>query len=122
MLRRLVASTPDDLSGPCDCALILVGFAGALRRVELAASTHADLEPTERGLWLTLAHGKGGHADIVAVPPPYGQTELCPVRALERWLTATGITPRGERVASRCGTPVTLMLLISQGYTRHQAA
>jgi hypothetical protein len=91
VLRRLVASTPDDLSGPCDCALILVGFAGALRRVELAASTHADLEPTERGLWLTLAHGKGGQADIVAVPPPYGQTELCPVRALERWLTDTSI-------------------------------
>jgi len=28
----------------------------------------------------------------VTVPLPYGETELCPVRAVERWIAASGIT------------------------------
>ncbi len=52
----------------------------------------ADLEPTERGQRLTLAHSKGSQTQAVTVPLPYGDTELCPVRALERWLATSGIT------------------------------
>ena len=91
VLRRLIAPIPDDLRGLRDRALLLVGFAGALRRSELAAIDVADLEPTERGLRLTLSHSKGSQAEAVTVPLPYGDTELCPVRAMERWLAAAGI-------------------------------
>ena len=81
VLRRLLAPIPDDLRGLRDKALLLVGFAGALRRSELAAITLGDLEATERGLRLTLAQTKGSQTAAVTVPLPYGDTELCPVRA-----------------------------------------
>ncbi len=98
VLRRLLALIPDDpkshagLVGLRDRAVLLVGFAGALRRSELAAIQTTQLEATDRGLRLTLPHSKGSQADAVTVPLPYGDTELCPVRALERWMAAAGIT------------------------------
>lgn len=92
VLRRLLAPIPDDLRGLRDRALLLVGFAGALRRSELAAMQLSDLEPTERGLRLTLSHSKGSQTQWVIVPLPYGETELCPVRALDRWIAAAALT------------------------------
>jgi hypothetical protein len=35
---------------------------------------------------------KGEQTAAVTVPLPHGDTELCPVRALERWQAAAGIT------------------------------
>jgi integrase len=76
-----------------DRALLLVGFAGALRRAELAAIRVAHLEIRERGLRLTLPRSKGDRTGSgVTVAIPYGATELCPVRALRRWQDAAGIT------------------------------
>ena len=92
VLRRLLAPIGDDLVDLRDRALLLVGFAGALRRSELAAIGIADLEATERGMRLVLAQTKGSQIEAVTVPLPYGETELCPVRALERWLAAAGTT------------------------------
>ena len=103
IVRQLLAAIPDDpaglagLAGPAalrglrDRALILVGFAGALRRSELVGIRVEHLEKTERGLRLTIAQSKGSQTAAVTVPLPYGQTELCPVRALTRWLDAAGI-------------------------------
>ena len=91
ILRQILAPIPDDLRGRRDRALILVGFAGALRRSELAAVRVEHLEKTERGLRLTLPQTKGSQTDAVIVPLPYGHTELCPVRALASWLEAAGI-------------------------------
>ena len=72
---------------------MLVGFAGALRRSELAAIQIEHLEMRERGLRLTLPRSKGERTGkSVTVPIPYGTTELCPVRALRRWQDAAGIT------------------------------
>ncbi len=92
ILRQILAPIPADLRGRRDRALLLVGFAGALRRSELAAIRVEQLEPTERGLRLTLPQSKGSQADAVIVPLPYGHTELCPVRALTAWLEAAAIT------------------------------
>ena len=92
VLRELLAPIPDDLRGLRDRALLLVGFAGALRRSELAAIRLADLVRTDHGYELTLARSKGAQAAAVLVPLPYGKTELCPVRALIRWLDAAAIT------------------------------
>jgi len=92
VLRELLAPIPDDLPGRRDRALILVGFAGALRRSELAAIALADLLRTDRGFELTLPRSKGAQTAAVTVPLPYGRTELCPVRALTAWLDATRIT------------------------------
>ena len=92
ILRRLLAPIPDDLRGLRDRAVLLVGFAGALRRSELAAIRFEQLEKTDRGIRLTLPQTKGEQTDAVTVPLPYGDTELCPVRALELWQQAAGLT------------------------------
>jgi integrase len=91
ILRRLIAPIPGDLRGLRDRAVLLVGFAGALRRSELAAIRFEHLEKTERGIRLTLPHSKGDQTDAVMVPLPYGDTELCPVHALELWQRAAGL-------------------------------
>jgi integrase len=91
ILRQILSPIPQDLRGLRDRALILTGFAGALRRSELAAIRVEQLEKTERGLRLTLHQTKGSQTEAVIVPLPYGQTELCPVRALTAWLEEAGI-------------------------------
>jgi site-specific recombinase XerC len=92
IIQQLLAPIPDDLRGKRDRALLLVGFAGALRRSELAAIRGERLEKTDRGLRLTIPQTKGSQTDSVVVPLPYGRTEMCPVRALNAWLAAAGIT------------------------------
>jgi integrase len=92
IIQQLLAPIQDDLRGKRDRALLLVGFAGALRRSELAAIRFERLEKTDRGLRLTIPQTKGSQTDSVVVPLPYGRTELCPVRALNAWLAAAGIT------------------------------
>jgi integrase len=93
ILRQILAPIGDDLVGLRDRALLLVGFAGALRRAELAAIRVEHLEARERGLRLTLPRSKGDRTGSgVTVAIPYGATELCPVRALRRWQDAAGIT------------------------------
>jgi len=93
ILRQILAGMPDDLAGLRDRALLLVGFAGALRRAELAAIRIEHIEASERGLRLTLPRSKGDRTGSgVTVAIPYGATELCPVRALRRWQEAANIT------------------------------
>ena len=92
IIQQLLAAIPDDLRGKRDRAILLVGFAGALRRSELAAIRVDRLEKTDRGLRLTIPQTKGSQTAAVIVPLPYGQTELCPVRAVTAWLAAAGIT------------------------------
>ena len=92
ILRRLLVPIPQDLRGLRDRALLLVGFAGALRRSELAAIRLEHLEKTDRGIRLTLPHSKGAQDSAVTVPLPYGDTELCPIHALEAWLQAASLT------------------------------
>jgi site-specific recombinase XerC len=92
IIQQLLAPIQDDLRGKRDRALLLVGFAGALRRSELASIRVDRLEKTDRGLRLTIQQTKGSQTDAVVVPLPYGRTELCPVRALNAWLAAAGIT------------------------------
>jgi integrase len=92
LLRDILAAIPDDLRGLRDRALLLVGFAGALRRSELAAIRVEHLERRERGLQLTIPHSKGERTGKpVTVAIPYGTGSLCPVRALRRWQEAAGI-------------------------------
>jgi integrase len=100
LLRRSLGALPDNLIGVRDRALLLLGFAGALRRTELAgveivARPGANwIEDTSEGLVVHLASSKGdqeGKGQVVGVP--FGsQPETCPVRALRAWLKAGQIT------------------------------
>lgn len=70
--------------GRRDRALVLVGFAIAARRSELAALDLGDIEETDDGLAVTVHRRKTGRVHTVGVP--YGQRTLtCPVRAWTDW-------------------------------------
>jgi integrase len=93
LLREILAPIGDDLPGLRDRALLLVGFAGAFRRSELARIAVDHLEDCEHGLRITLPVSKGDRARKgVQVGIPYGSSALCPVRALAHWRAAAGIT------------------------------
>lgn len=93
ILREMTAAIGDDLPGLRDSALLLLGFAGAFRRAELARIEFGHVEDTEHGLRITLPFSKGDRGmKGVQVGIPYGSSELCPVRALRRWLQAASIS------------------------------
>ena len=91
-LRAAVQQIPDTLPGLRDRALLLVGFAAALRPSELAALTCEHLTRHEDGIALFLPWRKNDQeAHGTNVWLPVGQTDLCPVAALEAWLGAAEI-------------------------------
>jgi integrase len=115
-LRRLLGTAPrrparplsiDDLRqiitridrttarGVRDAAIILLGFAGALRRSELAALTLADLEAKPTGLLLHLRSSKTDpehRGQIVGIA--HGRHALTdPITALGAWLAVRGTAP-----------------------------
>ena len=91
-LRALVRACGDDLAGLRDKALLLVGFAGALRRSEIVA---LDVEHVRLNgvLRITIARSKTDQEGqgITKTIPRLADAELCPVRALRAWLDAAGI-------------------------------
>ena len=85
---------PETLRGRRDRALLLVGFAGALRRSELVALEVRDVAFEAEGMVLTIRRSKTDpEAAGQLVGIPYGDApETCPVRALQAWLEAAQIT------------------------------
>ena len=86
-LRQLLATCDASARGRRDRALLLFGFAGALRRSELVALRVEDVAVVPGGLRLRLNRGKtdptGQGAEIGL---PRGRAaETCPVRAFEAW-------------------------------------
>ena len=93
-LRRLVATAdPGTIIGVRDRAIILLGFAGMLRRSEIAALLVGDVATSDEGLTVTVRRSKTDkEAAGAVVAVPYGSHELtCPVRAVATWRTAGGI-------------------------------
>jgi site-specific recombinase XerD len=92
---RLLAMAPrpdGGLSTLRDRALLLLGFAGALRRSELVALDVADLEETPEGLRVTIRRGKTDAEGRGAVIAILRGEVACPVAALREWLRAAEIT------------------------------
>lgn len=78
-----------------DAAIILLGYASALRRAELVALDLADVEPKPAGLLLHIRQSKmdqEGHGEQVAVA--HGQHAATdPVAALNAWRELRGESP-----------------------------
>ena len=92
VLAGLLGFFPATLCGTRDRAMVLLGFAAALRRSELAALEVADIERRPKGILLHLRRSKTDQEGKGAViPVPRGKA-LRPVAALEAWLDAAGIT------------------------------
>ena len=87
MLRQLLATCDRSARGRRDRALLLVGFAGALRRSELVALHVEDVAATASGLRLRIARGKTDQEGQGAeVGLPRGRhAGTCPVRAFDDW-------------------------------------
>jgi len=84
-LASLLASIPLSLVGMRDRALLLVGYAAALRPSELVALDVSDLTVVDDGLAMSLMRGR--------IVIPFGvDPDLCPVLAWQDWVAAAGLT------------------------------
>ncbi len=115
-IRAMLATLPQDLRGLRDRALLLIGFAGGLRRSEIVGLDHGKddtpdslgwVEILEAGVLIRL-RGKTGWREVEIARGSSAQT--CPVQALERWLHFARIdfgplfvatTPDGRRATDR---------------------
>ena len=91
-IRAMLATLPYDLRGLRDRAILLIGYAGGLRRSEIVSlDNHKDdtpdsggwIEIMEKGVLLTL-NAKTGWREVEIGRGSKEQT--CPVHALEQWL------------------------------------
>jgi site-specific recombinase XerD len=92
-IRLMVAHLPDTLLGLRDRALLLLGFAGAMRRSELVGLDVSDVAQADEGLVVTIRKSKTDQArQGRKVGIPFGSSpETCPVRAVQGWLGASGV-------------------------------
>ncbi len=75
-----------------DRALLLIGFAGGLRRSELVGLDIADLEFVREGLVVTLRRSKTdqeGRGRRIGIPHARGR--WCPVREVQAWIETADI-------------------------------
>jgi len=87
-VRNLVATCETTTVGQRDRALLLLGYAGALRRSELVAIEYEHITFDKDGLRLLIPQAKGDQAKkgVSIGIPRGGAPDTCPVRALEVWL------------------------------------
>jgi len=96
-LRRMLAVAGTGLAGTRNRALLLLGWAGALRRSELVSlrvdvprpgeAPWSHIQFTDDGLTLRLVRTKGEREREVAIGIPRGsRRDTCPARAVEAWL------------------------------------
>lgn len=93
-LRCMVEHLPKEkLLSTRDRALLLIGFAGAMRRSELVGLDIRDVVDSEDGLVVNIRRSKTdqfGSGRKIGIP--FGSTPLtCPIRALRAWIRESGI-------------------------------
>jgi len=92
-LRTMLEGLGTEPAGCRDRALLLLGFAGALRRSELVSLDVADIIEGSEGLTVRLRGSKTDQEGAGrAIGIPYGSNPVtCPVRAWLAWLEVSGI-------------------------------
>jgi site-specific recombinase XerD len=126
LARLLEPITTDTLLGRRDRALLLLGFAAALRRSELVALDVCDLDfDPGRGLLVTIRTSKSDQERAgtrVAVPYARAGDDLCPVCGLRAWLHAAAIhrgpvfrqMRRGDTVCDRRLSDQSVALIVKK--------
>jgi site-specific recombinase XerD len=121
MVDRLDVTTRRGLR---DRALLLVGYAGAFRRSELAPLQVGQLRRRGDGYVVSLVRTKDdqeGHGREVGIPA-FPRSALCPVAALDAWLTEAAITTgpvfrkvtRYDTVTDRPLSPSTVAMIVKR--------
>lgn len=87
-IRGMVEHLPDSLLGVRDRALILLGYAGAMRRSELVGLDVTDLAIAEEGLVVMIRKSKTDQVGVGRkIGIPFGENPAtCPVRAVQAWI------------------------------------
>lgn len=91
-LRDMLATLPHDLRGLRDRAILLIGFAGGLRRSEIVSLDNGKDDTPDSGGWVEILEGgvlitlrgKTGWREVEIAPGSSNQT--CPLHALTQWL------------------------------------
>lgn len=87
-LLALLPHFQETSKGLRDRALLLLGFAAALRRSELINLNIEDIAFVPEGLVLHLRRSKTDQEGVGRkIGIPYGRTLACPVKAAEAWIT-----------------------------------
>lgn len=117
-----------------DRALLLIGFAGALRRSELVAIQCEDVTRFEAGVEILLKRSKTDQEGVGRTVwiPHAKDSERCPVAALDQWLELSGIdrgpvfrwvSRHGHLVGEKGLTPQSVALVVKRSVKRvHGAA
>ncbi|HET6567488.1 MAG TPA: site-specific integrase [Rhodothermales bacterium] len=131
-LRRIIQHLPQDkktgeltLTSLRDRALLLIGWAGALRRSEIVGLEVADVDfISGEGINLYIRHSKTDQEGIGLIKGiPYGaHPETCPVVALRTWLQAAQITDgpifrrffRGQKLAENAITAQYVSIILKK--------
>lgn len=120
-LREMLATLPHDLRGLRDRAILLVGFAGGLRRSEIVSLDHGKDDTPDSGGWVEMLEGgalitlrgKIGWREVEIARGSSDQT--CPVHALSQWMhyarvdfgplfvavSRSGLKATGERLSDK---------------------
>ncbi|MFB7313006.1 tyrosine-type recombinase/integrase [Streptomyces sp. NPDC056192] len=89
-LRRIASLCDADVFGLRDRAMLLLGFAIAARRAELAGLRLRNIRDDDNGLLVDVRVSK---TEPRTVPVPYGEHPgTCPVRAWKAWQASARIT------------------------------
>ncbi|MBD3788275.1 MAG: tyrosine-type recombinase/integrase, partial [Sphingomonadales bacterium] len=91
-ILAMAATLPHDLRGLRDRAILLIGFAGGLRRSEIVSLDHGKDDTPDAGGWVEILdagvlitlRGKTGWREVEIARGSSDQT--CPVHALSQWL------------------------------------
>lgn len=135
LLEMLVmVSQQKPLKAARDRALLLIGFAGALRRSELVAIQCEDITAFDGGSEILLRRSKTDQEGVGRTVwiPHAKDAERCPVAALDQWLALSGIvrgpvfrwvSHHGHLIGDKGLTPQSVALVVKRSVKRvHGAA
>jgi integrase len=111
---------PATYQGKRDRALLLLGFAGALRRSELVALDVAHLKLSDDGFVVTIAKSKTdqeAEGQTIAIPR-VPDSPYCPVQAVLDWMAMAGIDQDALFRRVRKGNKLTHDRLTAQSVAR----
>jgi integrase len=106
-----------------DRALLLIGFAGGLRRSELVSIDVCDIERVRQGVVVTIRRSKTDQKRMGRrIGVPLGRSRWRPVAALDGWLERAGISEgpifrpvdRHSRVLGRRLSPEAICLVVRE--------